>query len=145
MMNTAAESEPLFQSPVYGYDTIQSSRVAASVYALFVALLHLFMGGSEVIVPLRHSGLPPDTRAILEGVWHVTSTFFLLSAYVFWTSPANVVRKFAVLWLLSACAFSAVAIRTYGGFSALLYVPQWFLMLFGGLLGVYASDYSRPR
>jgi len=138
------ENEPLIEY-TYGYESIQSSRVAASIFSLFVALIHLYMGGPDVITPLRHSALPIDIRAILEGVWHITSAFLLFSAYIFWTSPPVVVRKFAVLWLLSSCALAAVAVRTYSGWSALLFCPQWFLMLFGGLLGIYASDYSRIR
>jgi len=73
----------------------------ASGLGLIWALVHTFVGGKEVALPLRHSDLPEVVRATAWMCWHmVTATLFLAAALpliAIWTGLSGVLLSALLL------------------------------------------------
>ncbi len=110
-------------------------RISA-VLAAFTAVLHIFVGTFDTLIPMLEADLPAPVSGTLHACWHMVSLFLVVSAWAFWQGNAFA-RPVAWLWLGSAAIFVAVGIGQ-GGLAGLLDLPQWTLLGAGGGLYLYA-------
>lgn len=116
-------------------------RISA-VLAVFTAILHIFVGTFDTLMPMLEADLPALVSGTLHACWHMVSLFLVVSAWVFWQGSAWA-RPVAWLWLGSAAIFVAVGIGQ-GGLAGLLVLPQWTLLGASGGTYLYAEQ-ARQR
>ncbi|MEY8881548.1 hypothetical protein [Donghicola sp. XS_ASV15] len=116
-------------------------RIAA-VLAAFTAVLHIFVGTFDTLMPMLTMDLPAPVLGTLHACWHMVSLFLVVSAWAFWRGGA-MARPVAWLWMGSAAIFVAVGVWQ-DGLVGLLELPQWTLLGASGGLSLYATR-ARPR
>lgn len=121
-------------------------RLVVAGLALATALVHLLVGGSDVVDVLLASALDDTTKYTLYAVWHMVSLVLFGSAWVYGlgASPSRaatqrpLLRFIALLWVTFGLLFLGVA-ALRADLHALFQLPQWMLLLPVGLLGLYAT------
>jgi len=92
--------------------------------------VHIFMGGPEIMKPLRASGLHPVIRAVMDVVWHaVTVVLICLAAALFWLAWNE---NMALLLIVNAIQIGFGALFIYYGATqlrSLWPMPQWVIFL----------------
>lgn len=126
--------------------------VSAALLAAFTAVVHVFVGGEDVAVPLLASPLTGTLKWTLYVVWHMVSVVLALSAVVLFVGamprhagPSRyLVRFVSALWCAFGVLFLLVAAMQpdSGGFLAL---PQWALLLPVGVLGLLGGRRRASR
>jgi len=103
--------------------------LAASLMSVTV-LIHVFIGGREVMRPLRASSLPPLVRAVSDVVWHgVTVVLICLAAGLFWLTWHD---NPALMWMICAIQVGFAALFIWYGATqlrSLWPMPQWVIFL----------------
>ena len=103
--------------------------LAAGLMSVTV-FVHVFMGGPEIMKPLRAAGLPPVVRAVMDVVWHgVTLVLICLAAALFWLTWNDNTALLMIVSAIQVC-FSALFIW-YGvtQLRSLWPMPQWIIFL----------------
>ncbi len=113
--------------------------LAAGLMSVTV-LIHVFMGGREVMRPLRASSLPPLVRAVMDVVWHmVTIVLIFLAAGLFWLAWHD---NPALLWVVCAIQVGFAGLFIWYGITqlhSLWQMPQWIIFLGIPALTVWAA------
>lgn len=117
-------------------------KLGATLAAL-TALVHIFVGHFDVLLPLLVSDISPMVVGTFHVCWHMISVFLVYSAWCFWHG-GQVALHMALLWLVFAGIFIIVGLWQIG-FSGLLVLPQWVLLgpAGGCILRDYYSNASR--
>ncbi len=118
----------------------------AALLAASTAAIHVFAGGSDVVVPLLASSLAEEPKRTLYAVWNMVSVALVMSAaalfagslFRFTHTTRLLVLFVSALW----CAFGTVflvvaALQPEGGW--LFRLPQWALLMPAGLLGLWGG------
>lgn len=111
-------------------------RISA-ILAAFTAVLHIFVGTFDTLIPMLEADLPAPVSGTLHACWHMVSLFLVVSIWAFWQCNL-LARPVAWLWLGSAAIFVAVGIW-HGGLAGLLVLPQWTLLGVSGGLYLFAD------
>jgi hypothetical protein len=122
----------------------------AALLTAFIAAVHLFAGGADVVAPLLASSLAEEPRLTLYAVWHLVSVTLVLSAIALYVSalPQHAIAArylalfISILWLGFGVVFLVIA-STQPGEGLFFKIPQWTLFLPVGLLGLWGF-FSRP-
>ena len=103
---------------------------AAALLMGLTTLIHVFMGGPEVMTPTRASDLSRLVRAVLDVVWHgITVVLACLAAALLWLAFHD---NMALLWLVCAIQIGFAALFLWYGarqLRSLWPMPQWILFL----------------
>lgn len=111
--------------------------------ATLTALIHIFVGHFDTLLPLLSSGLPPDVLGAFHACWHFISVFLAYSAWQFWRG-GQVANHMAILWVAFAAIFVAVGLWQLG-LNGLPVLPQWILLGPSGLLILVGSFVSASK
>jgi hypothetical protein len=120
----------------------------AGYLAAFTAAVHTFAGTYEVHTPLLTSALPKTLSLLLYACWHLVTAALCLSALALLApSSRKPLHSYAVLahaigiaWTSFGLVFIAVALLFGDSPSALLWLPQWVLLLPVGGLALHGSS-----
>lgn len=113
--------------------------------ASLTALLHIFVGHFDTVLPLLSGDLPPLVSGTFHACWHMISVFLAYCTWRFWCGGQIAVHM-AVLWIIFAAIFIAVGLWQLGP-SGLFVLPQWVLLGPSGALilaGNRPMHRSRP-
>ncbi len=103
------------------------------------ALVHIFVGGVDIHMPLRQGNLPNTVQSTLEVIWHCIS-FHLVAltlALIYLVRRQN--RALYLFLLFSIFAFGLIfVIVGIGEFGSLWLMPQWIAFGLVGLLMIVA-------
>ncbi|MEP4729634.1 hypothetical protein [Parasphingorhabdus sp.] len=94
--------------------------------ATLTALIHIFVGHFDTLLPLLSSDLSPAVLGSFHACWHIVSVFLAYSAWRFW-SGGQIAVHLAIIWILFSVIFVAVGIWQLG-LGGLLILPQWVLL-----------------
>lgn len=116
--------------------------LAAALLMAMTASVHVFVGGPEVMAPLRQTGIDPVAAAVLQVVWHMVTLMLVAAA----GALAYLVRRrnpaLSVLLIVINLG-TALLFLAYG--AALLGtvwpMPQWVIFL--ALAGLTAIGLRR--
>ncbi len=104
--------------------------LTAALLMGLTTLIHVFMGGPEVMVPTRASELSRLVRAVLDVVWHgVTVVLACLAAALGWLAFHD---NAALLWLVCAIQIGFAGLFLWYGvrhLRSLWPMPQWIIFL----------------
>jgi hypothetical protein len=93
-------------------------------------LVHVFMGGSEVMKPLHAAPLPRMVRTVMDVVWHgVTVVLICLAAGLFWLTWHD---NPALVWMVNAIQIGFAGLFIWYGVTqlrSLWIMPQWLVFL----------------
>ncbi len=102
----------------------------AAVLMSVTVVVHVVIGGREVMHPLRRSDLPPLVRAVIDVVWHaVTVVLICLAAALFWLAWNE---NMALLVIVNAIQIGFAVLFIYYGATqlrSLWPMPQWIIFL----------------
>jgi hypothetical protein len=102
----------------------------AAVLMCVTVLVHVVIGGREVMQPLRGSDLPPLVRAVMDVVWHgVTVTLMALAGGLFWLTWND---NPPLLWIVNAIQVGFAGLFIWYGITqlrSLWPMPQWIIFL----------------
>lgn len=112
---------------------------AAALMGITV-LIHIFMGGPEVMAPIRKSSLHKVVRAVADVVWHgVTVVLIVIAAGLAWIA---FYPNPALLWALSAIQIGFAGLFIWYGLrhlGSLKPMPQWIIFLAVPALSIWGS------
>lgn len=120
--------------------------IATTLLSSFTAILHTFIGTSEIEIPLLSAGLKPEISLLLLACWHLVSVTLILSAVAYFLIAKNIHNQqysilgqfISVLWIGFGFVFILIAL-IYADPRMLLLLPQWILLIPIGLLGFWGS------
>ena len=100
--------------------------LGASALMFLTFLAHVFVGGTDIYMPLRKSGLALEPKATLSVVWHTISLFLVLFAGALLYLSRQYERALACLIGLSQVGFATI----FFAFSlidsgTIAFLPQW--------------------
>jgi len=103
--------------------------LAAGLMSMTI-FVHVFMGGPEIMKPLRAAVLPPVVRAVMDVVWHgVTVVLICLAAALFWLTWND---NMALLMIVVAIQIGFAGLFICYGVTqlrSLWPMPQWIIFL----------------
>jgi len=103
--------------------------LAAGLMSVTV-LIHVLMGGPEIMKPLRSSDLSRLVRAVMDVVWHgITIVLIYLAAGLFWLAWHD---NPALMWMICAIQVGFAALFIWYGATqlrSLWPMPQWVIFL----------------
>ncbi|GAB5471088.1 MAG: hypothetical protein Kilf2KO_41180 [Rhodospirillales bacterium] len=105
--------------------------------ATLTALVHIFIGGYDTLLPLLSSSLDPEVLGAFHACWHMVGLVLAYSAWRFWLG-GQIARHMAVLWIAFAVIFVCVGLWQ-AGLGGLLLLPQWILLGPAGALVLLGS------
>ena len=113
--------------------------LAAGLMSVTV-VVHVMMGGPEIMNPLREAGLPPVIQTVMNVIWHaVTVVLFCLAVALFWlTWNPNT----ALLMIVSAIQVGFAGLFIWYGLTqlqSLWIMPQWVVFLGVPALAVWGA------
>jgi len=115
---------------------------SAGIISLLTAFIHLLAGQIDPVRPFLKSNLPDVPKATLLACWHVVSvTLFICGfvlTYIGWFNLdafLNVVFGISTIFVIFALVFVAVGWYFFGA-QTFIKLPQWFLLLPIGVLGL---------
>ncbi len=120
--------------------------IVAAIINFAVALVHTFIGESQVIAPLMTSDAPDLVKATLHSSWHMTTVVLLLSSLtLFYVSRKDETDPLCRVLLIYigiqyvglALVFVATSVM-YGQF-----FPQIVMLAPIGLLSLWAASKAR--
>ena len=120
--------------------------IVAAIINLAVAVVHAFVGESQVVTPLLASSAPDLVKATLHSAWHmITVVLFLSSFTLFYLGQRDEVRQsgktlplyIGIQYIALALVF-VVASFVYGQFFI-----QMLMLLPIGLLSFWAARIAR--
>mgnify|MGYP000165061992 CR=1 FL=1 len=107
----------------------------AAVVMAATTLIHIFVGGPEVYVPLRQSAMDDLVVSVMSVVWHAISVLLAIMAVGLAWLWRN--QNPAMAWFIAAIQIGfAVLFLCYGwiDLGTLWPMPQWIIFLVGPLL-----------
>ncbi|MCF6232888.1 MAG: hypothetical protein L3J36_07310 [Rhodobacteraceae bacterium] len=116
--------------------------LAAGLMSVTV-LIHVLMGGPEIMMPLRESGLHPVIRAVMDVIWHaITLVLICMAVALFWLAwnPNT-----ALLMIVSAISVGFGVLFIWYGLTqlqSLWTMPQWIVFLGVPALAVWGARAS---
>jgi len=103
--------------------------LAAGLMSLTV-LVHVFLGGPEIMPPVRKASIPAHVRAVMDVIWHgITVVLICIAGGLFWLTWHD---NTALLWVLSAIQIGfGLLFLWYGArqLRNLWTMPQWVIFL----------------
>ena len=102
--------------------------------------IHVFIGGAEVMRPLRATPLPRLVGAVMDVVWHgITVVLICLAGALYWLAWHD---NLALLWIVCAIQVGFAALFIWYGATqlrSLWPMPQWIIFLGVPTLAIWAS------
>ena len=113
--------------------------VAAGLMTLTV-FVHIFMGGPEIMPPVRSAKLPRHVRAVMDVIWHgITVVLICIAGGLFWLTWN---QNPPLLWTLSAIQVGFAGLFIWYGVRQLRNVymmPQWVIFLGVPVLSLWGA------
>ncbi len=102
--------------------------------------VHVFLGGPEIMPPVRKAAIPVQVRAVMEVIWHgITVVLICIAGGLFWLVWND---NPALLWVISAIQVGFGGLFIWYGARQLrnLWVmPQWVVFLGVPALSVWGA------
>ncbi len=115
-------------------------HLTAAMLMTLTVLIHVFIGGAEVMNPIRASTLDPLVIAVTNVVWHaITLMLALFAAALFWLARRES-RPLVAMMLAMQIGFALIFLG-YGiaDLGTLWPMPQWVIFLGIPLLMITAE------
>lgn len=113
---------------------------AAAVLMALTTLVHVFLGGPEVMVPARAAPLPRLVRTVLDVVWHgVTVVLLCLAAALGWLAFHD---NAALLWMVCGIQIGFAGLFVWYGLTrlrSLWPMPQWIIFMAVPALAIWGA------
>ncbi len=106
--------------------------LAASILSVLTFLIHVFVGGPEIHVPVLESAFSPMVKAVLSVVWHATSAMLAINAVALFLAARSTVHRLGLVLLVSAQNLAFAVLFIYYGLAhlgTLLPMPQWIIFI----------------
>lgn len=112
--------------------------LAAGLMSITV-LVHVFLGGPEIMPSVRKASIPRYVRAVMDVIWHaITVVLICIAGGLFWLVWHD---NPALLWVLCAIQIGFAGLFIWYGarqLRTLWIMPQWVVFLGVPALSVYA-------
>lgn len=114
--------------------------LAAAILMSITVVVHVVLGGAEVMVPLHELDASPLVRSVLDVVWHmVTVTLVGIAVALFWLTWNE---NAALFWTVSAMQIGFATLFIWYGvrqLRSLWPMPQWTVFLLVPALTIYGA------
>lgn len=124
--------------------------IFAALLAILTAVVHIFAGGADTVVPLLTSALTVEAKLTLYAVWHMASSVLVLSAVALFVgslprhryAARYLVLFVSIMWFVFGIIFLSIA-ASQPETAWFIKLPQWILLLPVGILGLWGVFRSK--
>ena len=112
----------------------------AAALAALTTLVHVFLGGPEIMPHIRNSDLPKPVRAVSDVVWHGVTVALAVSAVALGWLAFN--SNVPLLWAVCAIQLGFACLFLWYGITQLRSIkvlPQWTVFLAVPALALFGA------